>query len=82
MGSKVLEEMEFQPMFDACKRGLSEKSTALFGTYGWGGEWMRGWEKDCADAGLDLVCESVICCEARGAQTLNACRALGRKLAE
>ena len=36
MGSEVLEEMEFQPMFDACKRSLSGKRAALFGSYGWG----------------------------------------------
>ena len=29
MGSEVLEEMEFQPMFDACKRSLGGKSAAL-----------------------------------------------------
>ena len=65
MGSEVLEEMEFQPMFDACKNCLGGKAVALFGSYGWGdGEWMRSWEKDCADAGVNLVCDSVICCEA------------------
>ena len=60
MGSEVLEEMEFQPMFDEVKRSLGGKSAALFGSYGWGdGEWMRSWEKDCDDSGLRLVCESV-----------------------
>ena len=83
MGSEVLEEMEFQPMFDECKRSLSGKSAALFGSYGWGdGEWMRSWEKDCGDAGINLVCESVICCEAPDEQILEACRAAGKKLAE
>ena len=54
MGSEVLEEMEFQPMFDACKNCLGGKAVALFGSYGWGdGEWMRSWEKDCADAGAE-----------------------------
>ena len=58
MGSEVLEEMEFQPMFDACKRSLGGKRVALFGSYGWGdGEWMRTWESDCDSAGVDLVCE-------------------------
>ena len=36
MGSEVLEEMEFQPMFDACKNCLGGKAVALFGSYGWG----------------------------------------------
>ena len=83
MGSEVLEEMEFQPMFDACKRSLGGKSAALFGSYGWGdGEWMRSWEKDCGDAGINLVCESVICCDAPDEQILESCRAVGKKLAQ
>ena len=42
MANAVLEEMEFQPMFDACKNCLGGKAVALFGSYGWGdGEWMR-----------------------------------------
>ena len=48
MGSEVLEEMDFQPMFDACKNMLSGKRVALFGSFGWGdGQWMRDWEKMC-----------------------------------
>ena len=83
MGSEVLEEMEFQPMFDECKRGLSGKRAALFGSYGWGdGEWMRSWEKDCGDSGINLVCESVTCCETPDDAALNACRELGKELAK
>lgn len=83
MGSEVLEEMEFQPMFDEVKRSLGGKSAALFGSYGWGdGEWMRSWEKDCGDAGLNLVCESVTCCDAPDDAALEACRELGRALAK
>ena len=82
MGSEVLEEMEFQPMFDACKRSLGGKRAALFGSYGWGdGEWMRTWESDCDSAGVSLVCESVICTENPYNAALEACRALGRSLA-
>jgi len=83
MGSEVLEEMEFEPMFSACKSHLSGKKVALFGSYGWGdGEWMRSWEKDCDDAGINLVCESVICQETPDGDTLEACRAMGKLLAE
>ena len=83
MGSEVLEELDFQPMFDGCKSRLSGKSVALFGSYGWGdGEWMRTWEKDCENAGLNLVCESVTCCEAPDDAALDACRALGKTLGE
>ena len=68
---------------DEVKRSLGGKSAALFGSYGWGdGEWMRGWEKDCDDSGIRLVCESVTCCEAPDDAALDACRALGKELAK
>ena len=83
MGSEVLEEMEFQPMFDECKNRLSGKAVALFGSYGWGdGQWMRDWEADCGNAGVNLVCDSVTCCEAPDDAALEACRALGKTLSE
>ena len=83
MGAEVLEETEFQPMFDACKRSLGGKRVALFGSYGWGdGEWMRTWESDCDSAGVNLVCESVICTETPDDAALDACRALGKALVE
>ena len=83
MGSEVLEECEFEPMFSGCKNRLGGKSVGLFGSYGWGdGQWMRDWEKDCDDAGINLVCESVICCETPDDAALEACRAMGKVLAE
>ena len=82
MGAEVLEEMEFQPMFDACKRGLGGKRVALFGSYGWGdGEWMRTWAEDCESAGCNLVSEPVICNEAPDDDVQAACRKLGADLA-
>ena len=82
MGSEVLEEMEFEPMFSACKSHLNGKKVALFGSYGWGdGEWMRSWEARCNDDGANLVCDSVICNEAPDEEALSACRALGAALA-
>lgn len=66
-------------MFDACKRSFGGKRVALFGSYGWGdGEWMRTWESDCDSAGVNLVCESVICTETPDDAALEACRALAR----
>ena len=81
MGSEVLEEMEFEPMFSACKSHLSGKKVALFGSYGWGdGEWMRSWEDDCRAAGAVLACDSVICQETPDADALAACEKLGEAL--
>ena len=36
MGDEVLEDTEFEPMFDGCKDALKGKNIALFGSYGWG----------------------------------------------
>ena len=83
MGSEVLEEDEFEPMFSDCKADLPGKAVALFGSYGWGdGEWMRTWEEDCKNAGISLACDSVICCESPEDDALAACKALGKTLAE
>ena len=81
MGAEVLEEEEFQPMFDAVKPVLTGKKVALFGSYGWGdGEWMRNWEEECLGAGTTLACDSVICQDDPDEDALAACRALGEAL--
>ena len=83
MGAEQLEESEFEPMFAGLEGSLNGKKVALFGSYGWGdGEWMRSWEKDCDDAGINRVCDSITCCEAPDDDVLAACQAMGRKLAE
>ena len=81
MGAEVLEEEEFQPMFDACLPKLAGKKIALFGSYGWGdGDWMRNWEEECTAAGAQLVCESVICQDDPDASALSDCENLGNAL--
>ena len=83
MGAEQLEESEFEPMYQALRGSLSGKPVGLFGSYGWGdGEWMRTWESDCDSAGVNLVCESVICTETPDDAALEACRALGKALVE
>ena len=82
MGSEMLEDSEFEPMFENCKGNLSGKTIALFGSYGWGdGEWMRNWEDDCRAAGAVLACDSVICNDAPDDEAIEACKALGAALA-
>ncbi len=81
MGAEVLEEDEFQPLFDECKSALEGKKVALFGSYGWGdGEWMRNWEDDCKDAGIELACDSVVCNDAPDEDAITACKELGAAL--
>ena len=81
MGAEVLEEDEFQPLFDSCETKLSGKKIALFGSYGWGdGEWMRDWEETCERAGAEFVFDSVICNDAPDEEALSACKELGGAL--
>ena len=83
MGAEVLEESEMEPFVEELESYVSGKKILLFGSYGWGdGEWMRNWEKDCEDAGVNLVCESVTCCEAPDDAALSACREMGKALAK
>lgn len=83
MGSEVLEEMEFQPMFDEVKRSLGGKSAALFGSYGWGdGQWMRDWCERVKEDGAQLFSdEGLICNETPDDDVQAACRKLGADLA-
>ena len=81
MGDEVLEEDEFQPMFDAVKADLTNKQVALFGSYGWGdGQWMRDWEEDCKAAGITLATDSVLSNEAPDDEAIETCKALGAAL--
>ncbi len=81
MGSEVLEEGEFEPMFTSCEPKLKDKKIALFGSYGWGdGQWMRDWEARCIEDGAKLACEFVICNETPDADGEAACQQLGKKL--
>ena len=83
MGSEVLEEAEFEPMFSALEGSLGGKRIALFGSYGWGdGQWMRDWCARCDNAGANLLDENgLMVNEAPDAEGEEACKELGRKLA-
>ena len=82
MGAEVLEDSEFEPVFNECEPKLNGKKIALFGSYGWGdGEWMRPWEDTCNSAGAVLAAESVICNDAPDDEATANCNALGAALA-
>lgn len=83
MGSEVLEEGEFDPMFTDLEGSLSGKKIALFGSYGWGdGQWMRDWCARCESANANLYDEAgLIVNDAPDEDAQENCRELGRKLA-
>ncbi len=81
MGAEVLEECDFQPMYDDIQGALNGKSVALFGSYGWGsGEWMNTWQEDTEGAGANLVCESLMLNETPDDEGEAACVAFGKAL--
>ena len=76
MGSEVLEEMDFQPMWDSVVSELASKKLVLFGSYGWGdGEWMRNWEEEVS------AIDTFICNDAPGDDAAAACKDLGAAIA-
>ena len=81
MGAEVLEESEFQPMWDDVKPALSGKKIALFGSYGWGdGEWIRSWNDDAVAAGAVIAADFVMANDAPDDDAVAACKALGAAL--
>lgn len=83
MGSEVLEESEFEPMFASLEGSLNGKKIALFGSYGWGdGQWMRDWCERVKEDGAVLFSEEgLICNETPDDDVQAACRKLGADLA-
>lgn len=84
MGAEVLEEAEMEPFVCDVEVFASGKKIALFGSYGWGdGEWMRDWTTRMEAAGATVLNgEGLICHETPDEDGLNACRELGRQLAD
>lgn len=61
MGSEVLEEDEFQPMWDSILPDLKDKKVVLFGSYDWGdGEWIRAWEEECINSGVTIITKPIM----------------------
>ena len=83
MGAEVLEDSEFEPMYEGVKSSLGGKALALFGSYGWGdGEWMRNWKDDIESGSCSLQVEPVICCGAPEGEVEDQLKAMGDALAK
>lgn len=81
MGDEVLEDTEFEPMYDVVEPELGGKKVVLFGSYDWGtGEWMELWEDRAKGAGLDVVA-TVIANLDPDDEAVAACEEAGRQLA-
>ncbi|MCI6602680.1 MAG: flavodoxin [Clostridiales bacterium] len=82
MGNEELEEGEFEPLFADCERALGQKPIVLFGSYSWAdGQWMLNWKDRCDERNLNVL-DTVIAYAAPDAAAIEACRKLGKTLAE
>ena len=83
MGDEVLEEDEFEPMFNSCETKLSGKKVGLFGSYGWGdGQWMRDWVQRTNDANAVIYTdEGLIINETPDEDGLAKCKEFGKGFA-
>lgn len=81
MGAEELEQDEFEPFMNEIKDSLKGKKVALFGSYDWGdGEWMRSWQKDLEDNGINLIQDGLICNNEPNSEDLEQCIELGKAL--
>lgn len=80
MGVEVLEEYEFEPFFTELEPFLKGKKVALFGSYGWGGSYMKDWENRVIAAGGELVAPGVLAFATPDETALESCRGLGKNL--
>lgn len=84
MGDEVLEEGDFEPFFTDLEGKLEGKKVALFGSYDWGdGQWMRDWYDRTKSAKAQMLQEEgLIANNEPDDEAIEACKALGAKLAE
>lgn len=80
MGAEQLEETEFEPWFTELEAKLSGKQVVIFGSWGWGGEWLGPWGERITAAGASLVGEAKAMATPDDA-ALEECRELGKSLA-
>ena len=81
MGAEELESDTFRPLWEELVPNLSGKSVALFGSYGWGdGEWMRLWESEANEAGIELAQPALILHETPDHAGIDECHSLGENL--
>ncbi|MFV0519974.1 MAG: flavodoxin [Lachnospirales bacterium] len=82
MGSEVLEDGDFEPMWDNVKGSLKDIKVVLFGSYDWGdGEWMRNWTEECNSLGITLAKDFVIANLEPDEPSKTACKSLGEAIA-
>lgn len=81
-GTEQLEQIDFEPFYQAGKQFLRGKPVALFGSYGLGvGHWMKKWEQRVKDDGALLFEHGFICMEMPEGEMLEDLVLFGKRFA-
>lgn len=79
MGVEEIDTSEMEPFIKAHAQAFTDKSIALFGSYGWGdGEWMQDWETMMDGLGAKIELDSLIVNESPEGDSEEACIAFGQ----
>lgn len=81
MGAEQLEEVEFEPWFTELEGRLAGKQVVIFGSWGWGGEWIGPWGDRVQAAGASLVADGLKIMGTPDDDGLAQCKELGKTLA-
>ena len=83
MGDESLEEYDFEPFFEGLLPDLAGKKVGIFGSYAWNeGDWIMNWKARLEEAGVTLTAEPVKAYSYPDDDALEACRELGKTIAE
>ena len=83
MGDESLEEYDFEPFFEELLPDLAGKKVGIFGSYAWNeGDWIMNWKARLEEAGVTLTAEPVKAYSYPDDDALEACRELGKTIAE
>ena len=82
MGTEQLEGNYFEPFFREMEQYLDGKRVILFGSYGWGGSYMKEWNKRVTIAGGILVDRGFLAENEPDQDALDYCKKMGKALVE
>ena len=81
MGVEEIDDAEMAPFLKKTIDAYTDKSIALFGSFGWGdGEWMENWEGMMKSYGAKLVADSLTLMDGPEGETEERCIKYGEHL--
>lgn len=81
-GDEEIEDTVFRPFLEEAMDELKNKKVAIFGSYAWNeGEWIETWKAEMEENGVSII-EALKAYDSPDDEAIEACRALGEKLAK